>query len=155
MPGTHSQILLHIVFATKRRERWLPPDISERLYAFIGGIVRDERGVLLSIGGVEDHVHLLVRWRTDGAVADLMRNVKARSSRWVHETFPALAAFAWQDGYGVFSVSKSREDDVKRYIAGQAEHHATEEFKMELLRLLRKHGVEFDERYVDERYVFD
>jgi putative transposase len=148
MPGTHSQILLHIVFATKRRERWLTPDISDRLYAFIGGIVRDERGVLLSIGGVEDHVHLLVRWRTDGAVADLMRNVKARSSRWMHDSFPALAGFAWQDGYGVFSVSKSQEEGVKRYIAGQAAHHAQVGFKEELLALLRRHGVEFDERYV-------
>jgi putative transposase len=77
-----------------------------------------------------------------------MRTVKSRSSKWVHESFPALAAFAWQEGYSVFSVSKSQEPAVKKYIADQAEHHKTEEFKSELLRLLRAHGAEFDERYV-------
>jgi len=77
-----------------------------------------------------------------------MRTVKARSSRWVHETFPSLGAFAWQEGYGVFSVSKSQEDAVKKYVAGQAEHHRKEDFESELLRILRAHGVEFDEKYV-------
>ena len=77
-----------------------------------------------------------------------MRTTKARSSKWIHDTFPTLSAFAWQEGYGVFSVSKSQEPHVKRYIAGQHEHHKTEDFKSELLRLLRAHGVEFDEKYV-------
>jgi putative transposase len=79
-----------------------------------------------------------------------MRNVKARSSKWLHDTFPALAAFSWQEGYSVFSVSKSQEAAVKRYIAGQIEHHKKEDFKAELLRILRLHGVDFDERYVFE-----
>lgn len=77
-----------------------------------------------------------------------MRTVKARSSKWVHDTFPSLSAFAWQEGYSVFSVSKSQEDTVKKYITGQAEHHKKEDFKTELLRLLRLHQVEFDEKYV-------
>ena len=110
--------------------------------------MRAQRGVLYDIGGVEDHVHMYLRWRADGAVSDLMRTVKARSSKWVHETFPKLAGFAWQEGYSVFSVSKSQEPAVKGYIAGQAEHHKREDFKCELLRILRLHGVEFDERYV-------
>ena len=84
----------------------------------------------------------------NGAVSDLMRTVKARSSKWVHETIENLGAFAWQEGYSVFSVSKSQEDAVKRYIATQAEHHRKEDFKSELLRLLQAHGVEFDERHV-------
>jgi len=79
-----------------------------------------------------------------------MRTVKARSSKWVHETFPNLGAFAWQEGYSAFSVSKSQEDAVKHYIANQAEHHKKEDFKSELLRLLRLHGIEFDERYIFE-----
>jgi putative transposase len=148
MPGTYSQILLHIVFSTKHREPWVTPEIAERLYPYMGGIVRAKRGVLYDIGGVEDHVHMYLRWRTDGAISDLLRTVKARSSKWVHDTFPELTAFAWQEGYSVFSVSKSQEEVVKRYIAGQAEHHQREDFKSELLRLLRAHGVEFDERYV-------
>jgi putative transposase len=148
MPGTYSQLLLHIVFSTKRRERWITPEIADRLYSYMGGIIRAEEGVLYHIGGVEDHVHLYLRWRPDGSASDLLRTVKARSSKWVHETFPNLGAFAWQEGYSVFSVSKSQEDAVKKYIATQAEHHKKEDFKSELLRLLRAHGVEFDERYV-------
>lgn len=148
MPGTYSQILLHIVFSTKRREPWITPDVAERLYPYIGGIVRAERGVLSDIGGVEDHVHLYLRWRQDESVSNLMRTVKARSSAWIHEAFPALRTFAWQEGYSVFSVSKSQEAAVKEYIAGQAEHHKREDFKSELLRFLRAHGVAFDERYI-------
>jgi putative transposase len=148
MPGTYSQLLLHIVFSTKHRQRWITPDVAERLYPYIGGIVRAEKGVLYDIGGVEDHVHLYLCWRPDGSVSDLMRTVKARSSKCVHVTFGKLSAFAWQEGYSVFSVSRSQEDAVKRYIATQAEHHKKEDFKSELLRLLRAHGIEFDERYV-------
>jgi putative transposase len=148
MAGTYSQLLLHIVFSTKGRTPWIAPDVAERLYPFMGGIVRAEKGVLYAIGGVEDHVHIYVRWRPDGAVSDLMRTVKSRSSKWVHETYPNLAAFSWQEGYSVFSVSKSQEDGVKAYIAQQAEHHSREDFKSEHLRLLRAHGVAFDERYV-------
>ena len=148
MAGTYTQLLLHIVFSTKHRHPWITADIADRLYAYMGGIVRAEKGTLYDIGGVADHVHLYLRWRPDATVSDLMRTVKARSSRWVHETFPALSAFAWQDGYSAFSVSKSQESAVKRYIANQAQHHAKEDFKTELLRLLHAHGVEFDERYV-------
>lgn len=148
MPGTFSQILFHIVFSTREREPWIAPDLAERLYAYMGGIVRAEKGSLYAVGGVEDHVHLYLRWRPDGSVSDLMRTVKARSSKWVHRTNPALGAFAWQEGYSVFSVSKSQEESVKRYIAGQREHHATEDFKSELLRILEAHGVEYDPRYV-------
>jgi REP element-mobilizing transposase RayT len=148
MPGTYSQILLHIVFSTKHREPWITADIAARLYPYMGGIVRAEKGVLYDIGGIDDHVHMYLRWRPDGTVSDLMRTVKARSSRWVHDTFPALGAFAWQEGYSVFSVSKSQEGPVKAYIAGQQEHHKKEDFKSELLRMLRLHEIEFEEKYV-------
>ena len=150
MPGTYSQLLLHIVFSTKGRARWITPEVGERLYPYIGGIVRAERGVLYEIGGVEDHVHLYVRWRPSGSVSDLMRVVKARSSRWVHETFDHLGMFAWQEGYSVFSVSKSQEGAVKAYITNQREHHKQEEFRGELLRMLRLNEIEFDEGYVFE-----
>ncbi|MCA9278822.1 MAG: IS200/IS605 family transposase [Phycisphaeraceae bacterium] len=148
MPGTFSQILLHVVFSTKHRTPWMTPEIADRLYAYIGGIIRAENGVLYAIGGVEDHVHLYFRWRTDSPVSDLMRIVKSRSSKWIHETFPDLSMFAWQEGYSVFSVSKSQEEAVKRYIATQREHHAKEDFQSEVLKLLRAHQIEFDEKYV-------
>ncbi|MFH1110890.1 MAG: IS200/IS605 family transposase [Planctomycetota bacterium] len=148
MPGTYSQILFHAVFSTKGRAGFIRPEIQPRLYDYIGGIVRAEKGTLYAIGGMADHVHLLLRWRTDAAIADLMRTVKARSSLWVHQTFEGLAMFAWQEGYAVFSVSRSAEPDVKRYIENQGAHHKERDFKEELLALLRAHGVDFDERYV-------
>ena len=150
MSGTYSQLLLHVVFSTKHREPWITPDVAERLYAYIGGIVRAEKGILFEIGGIDDHVHLYLRWRPDATISDLMRTVKSRSSKWVHENFPALAAFAWQEGYSAFTVSKSQEEAVKKYIAGQAEHHKQYDFKSEVLRMLRAHGIEFEEKYVFE-----
>ena len=150
MPGTYSQILLHIVFSTKRREPWITAEVAERLYPYMGGIVRAERGVLYEIGGIEDHVHMYLQWRPDATISDLMRTVKARSSKWVHENFPSLGSFAWQEGYGVFTVSKSQEGAVKAYIASQREHHKKEEFNTELLRMLRLNEIEFDERYVSD-----
>jgi putative transposase len=148
MPGTYSQILFHVVFSTKQRQPWLRPDIVERLYPYIRGILKTDQGLVYDINGVEDHVHIYLRWRPDKSVSDLMRGLKASSSKWIHETFPQLREFAWQEGYSVFSVSKSREDAVKQYIRTQAEHHQNEDFKTELLRLLKAHGVKFDERYV-------
>lgn len=148
MPGTYSQLLLHIVFSTKAREPWITPEIAERLYPYLGGILRAEKGVLYDIGGIEDHIHLYIRWRPDAPISDLMRTIKSRSSKWIHETFPTLGKFAWQEGYSAFSVSKSQESAVKAYIAGQREHHKREDSKSELLRMLQLHEVEFDERYV-------
>jgi putative transposase len=139
MAGTYSQLLLHIVFSTKGRTPWIVPDVAERLYPVMGGIVRAEKGVLYAIGGVEGPVHMYVRWRPDGTVSDLIRTVKSRSSKWVHETYPTLAAFSWQGGYSVFSVSKSQDVAVKAYIAKQAEHHSQEDFKSEHLQLLPAH----------------
>ena len=148
MAGTFSQILLHVIFSTKQRQPWITPKIAKRLYPFMGGIVRKEKGVLYDIGGIEDHVHLYLRWRPDSSISDLLRTVKARSSKWVHDTFPDLNEFAWQEGYSVFTVSKSQERAVKRYIANQYKHHQKEDFGAELLRFLRRHGIEFEEKFV-------
>jgi REP element-mobilizing transposase RayT len=114
----------------------------------MGGIIRSEKASLYDAGGMEDHVHLYLRWRPDRAISDLMRVVKAGSSQWIHQNYAELAAFAWQEGYSVFTVSKSQEPAVKRYIARQAEHHEKEDYRSELLRLLRAHHIEFDEKYV-------
>lgn len=150
MPRTYTQLLYHVVFSTKQRQRWIAPAIAPRLYAYIGGIVREHGGVLHAIGGIEDHVHLYLRWRQDSAVSDMLRTLKAPSSKWIHDTYPELRAFAWQDGYGAFTVGKSEEEGLKRYIAGQREHHASggEDFCAELRRLLDQHRIEYDERYL-------
>ncbi len=148
MASTFTNLLFHIVYSTKYRRHRIHPDTRERLYEYIGGILREKRGRLLEIGGMPDHVHLLVRWRTDEAIANMMRTVKSRSTFWVHDAFPERKDFAWQEGYAVFSVSKSGESDVKRYIENQPEHHKKRDFAEELLALLRLHGVDFDQRYV-------
>lgn len=148
MPGTFTQLLVHIIFSTKHRQPWISPRIADRLYPYMGGIIRSEGGSLFEIGGAPDHVHLYLRWKADGSVSDLMRVLKSKSSKWVHETFAELDAFAWQEGYTAFSVSRSQEDAVRAYIRNQQAHHARRDFKGELQRLLEAHGVEFDERYL-------
>ena len=148
MPGTYTQLLYHIVFSTKYRKPWIAPSVAERLDPFIGGIVRAEHGTLLAIGGIEDHVHLYIRWRTDETIANLMRTVKARSSKWIHDTFPELAEFAWQEGYAAFTVSQSQDLALRRYIANQREHHSQRDFKGKLTKLLESHKIKFEERYV-------
>ncbi len=148
MPGTYSQILLHVVFSTKQRRPYITPEVQAQLYGYMGGIIRAEKGTLYAIGGMPDHVHLLLRLRTDEAISNLMRIVKARCSRWFHDTFPESRAFAWQEGYAVFSVSKSAEGEVKAYIENQAEHHMKRDFAGELLAFLDAHGIEYDERFV-------
>lgn len=150
MSGTYTKILYHIVFSTKRRQPFITPEIEERLHEYMGGIVRSLNGVALRIGGVPDHVHLLIRWRTDETLAALMRTVKSQSSAWVHETFPGNREFAWQEGYAAFSVSQSQASAVDRYIAMQAEHHRRRTFVDELRDFLRAHEVEFEERFITE-----
>ena len=150
MPGTYSQLLFHVVFSTKHRQQWIAPEIALPLYAYVGGIIRSENGTLFSIGGIADHVHLYLRWKTDDSLSNLLRQIKAGSSKWIHKTYPQLSEFAWQEGYAAFSVSKSQEPAVKSYIEGQVEHHKKYDFKTELLRILRAHNIEFDERYVFE-----
>lgn len=146
MSGTYSQITIHTVFSTKDREPWIEASWSDDLYGFIGGIVRDEGGVLLAAGGVADHVHLLIGLKPEIALSDMMREVKSRSSKWIHAEYER--AFAWQEGYAAFSVSASMVETVRGYLARQEEHHRRFDFKAELLELLRAHGVEFDGRYV-------
>ncbi|MCC6907363.1 MAG: IS200/IS605 family transposase [Phycisphaerales bacterium] len=148
MPGTYSQLLMHIVFSTKNREPWIASEVAERLYPYMGGIIRGEKGSLLEIGGVADHIHLLIRWRPDESVSNLMRTLKSKSSLWIHQTFADLAPFAWQEGYSAFSVSKSQENAVRAYILNQPQHHAREDFKTELIRFLCAHEIEYDKRYV-------
>jgi REP element-mobilizing transposase RayT len=108
MAGTFSNLKFHLVFSTKHREPWLTDDIRPRVFDYMGGIVRGEKGVLLEIGGVSDHVHILFGWRTDEAISTLVRNLKANSSKWIHESFPNLRQFAWQEGYSIFAVSQSQ-----------------------------------------------
>ncbi len=117
------------------------------LHAYLGGVIRTADGIPESVGGVSDHVHLLIGLRATHRLADVLRELKAVSSLWVHNEI-GQRTFAWQEGYGAFTISPSQRAAVRRYIEGQAEHHRTRTFREEYLELLRRSGVEFDERYV-------
>jgi len=145
--STYTSLLYHLVFGTKDRAPLITEDRRDRLYAYIGGIVRDERGTLLTAGGMPDHVHLLARFTADSSVADMVRRIKANSSRWIHQE-PDSQSFAWQTGYGAFSVSGSQKGAVERYIETQQKHHARLSFRDEMITLLKRHQIEFDERYL-------
>jgi REP element-mobilizing transposase RayT len=149
MPGTFTLLLYHLVWSTKGREPWIHEELRDRLYGFTGGIIRDEGGTLLIINGVADHVHLLVRWGSDGSLSHLIRNIKARSSRWMHQTFADQRRFAWQEGYAAFTVSPSQKAKTIRYIENQEQHHRRRDFKSELRALLDAHGIEHDPKYLD------
>jgi REP element-mobilizing transposase RayT len=148
MPQSLVSLNVHVVFSTKNRDPLIDRELTPRLYGYIGGIVRNTGSQLLATGGVEDHVHLLVSLGRQACIADLVRDVKSNSSGWVHETFPDRARFAWQSGYGAFTVSVSLLDRLKAYIAIQEEHHRKHTFKEEFLTFLKEHGLEWDERYV-------
>jgi REP element-mobilizing transposase RayT len=148
MPQSFTCLHYHVVFSTKNRLPTITADLQPRLDAYFGGILRSEKSVLLAAGGTTDHVHLLCSLSKELAVVDALRLLKANSSKWIHETFPEHRAFAWQAGYGAFAVSYSHLDNVKRYIAGQAEHHRRWTFQEELVAFLRKHHIEFKEQYL-------
>lgn len=150
MAHTYTQLLFHIVFSTKDRHPWLTADIRSRVHDYLGGAIRSEGGHSILIGGVDDHVHLFAKLRQDKAISDIIRNIKANSSGWIHKTFPLLRDFEWQRGYGAFTVSFSQSPKLKTYIANQEEHHKKQSYREECLILLRNHGVEVDEQYLWE-----
>ena len=147
MASTFTNLLFHLAFSTKDRAPLLTEGLQERLYSYIGGIVRDEEGALLAAGGMPDHVHLLACFKADTSVAEMVRRIKANSSKWIHQE-DARRHFAWQTGYGGFSVSESQKDSVKRYIQEQPQHHARLSFREELIALLERHQIAYDERYL-------
>jgi hypothetical protein len=122
----------------------LAPEISTRVYSYLGGAIRGEKGVLYDISGMADHVHLLIRWRADETISNLVGTIKRNTTIWIHDTFPELSDFYWQEGYGAFTVSCSQVDKVKVYIQNQEEHHRTMDFKMEFIALLKAHHVDYD-----------
>ena len=148
MPQSLASIHLHLVFSTKKREPWLTADHAQRVYDYIGGTLRGNGCVLIAAGGMPDHVHLLASVSRELSTSEVVKLVKSNSSRWIHDTFPKLANFAWRSGYGAFAVSFSNIPDVRRYIANQETHHAKHSFQDEFREFLRKHEIEWDEKYV-------
>jgi REP element-mobilizing transposase RayT len=148
MPSTHTSLHYHLIFATKNREPCLSETWRPQLHEYLGGTARGLGANPEGVGGVADHVHLLVALKPTHCLSDFMRELKKASSTWVRET-TRLPDFHWQEGYAAFTVSASARESVRNYIAGQEEHHRKKSFREELLGFLRKSGVPYDERYLD------
>lgn len=150
MPQSLDRVLLHLVFSTKNREPWLEDSFRDELHAMFGGIAGNLGGRLLSAGSVEDHVHLLVVLPRTLTIADLVKNLKTGTAKWLKSSFASLSGFQWQAGYGVFSVGASQREEVERYLTKQKEHHRKVSFQEEYRKLLDRYEIEYDERYVWE-----
>jgi len=140
----------HCVFSTKERRPLITPALRERLWPYLGGIARENDMTAVSIGGVADHVHLLLALKATMPVSKAMQLIKGGSSKWVHDTFPDQRTFQWQEKYGAFSVSLSQLEKIVHYIENQEEHHGKVGFQQEFQTLLDKHRIEYDERYLWE-----
>ena len=140
--------LVHLVYSTKHREPWIPKEHRDALFAYQAGIFKQWESPALAIGGVEDHVHTLFALSKNHPLKKIVEEVKKGSSKWMKNDGPRLPQFSWQAGYAAFSVSQSNVEAVRRYIEGQEEHHRKMSFQDELRALFKRHGIEFDERYV-------
>ncbi len=150
MAHSFTNLLTHIIFSTKDRVPHIDRDLAIRLHPYMGGILRETNIVPIAINGPADHVHLVVRMPATVCIADALRALKTNSSRWVHENWPERASFGWQTGYGAFSVSQSNLQGVCDYAAQQEMHHQRMTFQEEFIAFLKKHGIEYDERYIWE-----
>ncbi len=146
MAHTTGNILIHLIFSTKGRRPILTPEIRTDLYPYLGGIVRSLNATALATNGTTDHVHMLIRLRPAQSAAEIARMVKTNSSRWARGKYNT--DFAWQTGYGVFSVSESNLTEVSKYIANQEKHHAKRSFQQEFVAFLKRNKISYDERYI-------
>lgn len=147
MPSTHLSLNYHLIFSTKHRETWIAASWGDRLHEYMGGIIKGLKGVPLAVGGISDHVHLLIGLRATHGIAVVLRELKSESSRWVHDTI-GVPGFAWQEGYAAITVSPSQIEDVREYVLTQEAHHRTRTFQEEYREFLEKCGIAFDERFL-------
>ncbi len=148
MSNTYTQIHIHFVFAVKHRYGLIQPTWKNELYKYITGIIQNNHHKMICINGMPDHIHILVGIKPTQSISDLMKDVKAYSSKWINEKKLMQGKFEWQEGYGAFSYSKSQVNDVVNYIANQEQHHKVKTFKEEYVEFLRKFEIDFDEQYV-------
>ena len=148
MPHSYVSNLMHCVFSTKERLPFITPELESRLWPYIGGIARENKMKAIAVGGTVDHVHALLSLPAMMSFAKAVQLIKGGSSKWIHDTFDEHRKFAWQEGYGAFSVSSSQLEKTIAYIRRQKEHHCKRSFQDEFIDLLDKHGIEYDRRYV-------
>jgi len=148
MPSTYTNLLYHIIFSTKERRPFITAKMQDELHPYLGGIILDAGGEPLEIGGVADHVHILAKLPAVLSVSDALRLIKSNSSKWAGERADLARIFAWQTGYSAFTVSRSQAPAVRIYIRNQEQHHRKKTFQQELVVLLKKNEIEYDERYL-------
>ena len=148
MANTYCQIFVHIIFAVKYREGVIAPSWQQELYSYMVGLVENREHKVLAIGGMKDHIHILVSMSPKKSVSDLVHDIKRASTNWVKERHFVRGRFAWQEGYGAFSYGKSQIDKVVHYIRNQKEHHIGKTMKEEYIDFLKAFGTVFDEKYV-------
>jgi len=148
MAGTFVCNLVHFVWSTKHRQPLIDTKWQDRLFGYLGGILRNNGAVLIQAGGMPDHVHLLASLPSTLSLAKAVNLLKSNSTTWVHDEIQGRSDFRWQEGYGAFSVSRSAQRRVVEYIHNQQKHHQTTNFKQEFVALLKRHEIEFDETYV-------
>jgi putative transposase len=148
MSSTYLSLHYHLVFSTKDRKPIIAEEWRSRLHEYLGGTINGLGGFCQAVGGVADHVHLLVGLKATHCLADVLRELKKSASVWVHEEI-GERSFAWQEGYAAFTVSPTARESVKHYIANQEEHHRRQSFPEELISLLEKAGIEYDPKYLD------
>ena len=148
MSDSYTNLLYHIVFSTKDRRPFITPEHEVQLHDYVGGTIRSIGGISLALNGTEDHIHLLAKLRPDRALSDVLRDLKANATGWMHDVFPSLKHFCWQRGYGAFTVSQSHVGEVSRYIASQKEHHRKISFRDEFIEFLQANGIDYDERFI-------
>ena len=148
MSHTHTSLNYHVVFGTKQRAQTITADIRLDLCRYLGGIIKAEGGLALEINAVADHAHVLFRLPPNVLLSDLLRTLKANSSKWLNDTRVPRRAFAWQQGYAAFTVSQSQVARVAAYVRNQEEHHRKMTFRQELVALFERNGVAYDERYL-------
>jgi putative transposase len=148
MPQSLARILVHLIFSTKNRDPVLNPEVRAELHPYLADVLREDGCPSLQVGGVEDHVHLLLGLSRTRTVAQVVENVKTSSSKWMKIQGAAFSEFHWQAGYGAFSVSQSNADAVILYIRNQEEHHRKMTFQEEYRRFLKMYQVAYNEEYV-------
>ena len=148
MSDSYTNLLYHIVFSTKERRPLITPEYEVRLYDYVGGTIRKVGGISLELNGTSDHIHLLAKLRPDCALSDVLRDLKANATGWMHDVFPSLKNFSWQRGYGAFTVSQLNVAAVRHYIARQKEHHRNISFRDEFIQFLQENEIAYDERFI-------
>ena len=148
MANTFTSLHYHVIFSTKNREPAIDQKIEQRVWSYLGGIARENDMKALLVGGIENHIHLLLGIPASLSVSQALKLIKGGSSGWMKETFPGLSGFGWQDGYAAFTVSKSQVPEIEEYIRGQRKHHCVKTFEDEYRTFLEKHEIDYKEEYV-------